>query len=137
MKAAYRYFLNAAIYYDDKKNFSKASSSFEIYCALATSPLLPKNTISKKDGAYQASIYYSIACAIKSKDSSNAIKLLNRAINETYYTNDTYQESDFYELLAEEYKKIGNFEDYQKTLKIGADKFPRNEYFAPNIINKL
>lgn len=139
LKDSHPFYINGGIYYNDKNDYANASKFFERYWDLPTLALFegdetPFNT---SDTTYQIIKYYAVITALQSKDHDRSIKLLNRIIAEPYINNSTYQESDVYELLANEYQQSGDSVAYINALRAGASKFPSNKYFAPNLINEF
>lgn len=154
-RVAHPMYINAGVYYNDKgveasragneeqskAFYSKAADYFELYWdvpllpmfAEEKEPLMEKNP--RQDSTYQSIKYYSVISAVQSGDSEKSIRLLEKIIASPYLPNDVHLESDPYELLAVEYEKKGDSINYINTLKLGAQKFPKNKYFTPNLIN--
>lgn len=129
--------INAGLYYNDQRNYAEASKFFERYWEIPSLNFWGDEfTALKTDSTFQTIKYYAVITAIQAEDSDRAVKLLNKLANEPYYTNSTYKESDVYELLANEYTKRNDSINYIATLLQGAQKFPSNKYFTPNLINE-
>lgn len=88
------------------------------------------------DSTYQIIKYYAIITAIQADDHERAIELIQRAVEEQpFIENSAYRESDLYELLASEYLQVGDSTKFMEILYVGAEKFPESKYFIPNLIN--
>ncbi|MFT3994229.1 MAG: hypothetical protein QM660_07975 [Dysgonomonas sp.] len=136
LKEAHPFYINGGIYYNDKKDFSKAADFFEKYWMLPELDFFKGDTDFRRDSTYQTIKYYAIISAIQAKDHPRSIRLLKKIISEPYIDNGTYKESDTYELLSSEYQVTGDSVAYVATLREGAQKFPKNQYFTPNLINE-
>lgn len=149
LKTAYPFYLNAGIYYDGKandaakaedkenatQNFKKSADFFEMYWELPSVDFM-KDQIEVVDSTLQMIKYYAVIAAIKSGDKQRSVALLNKLLSDPYVANSLYQESDPYELLCVEYFELKDTDNYVKALKAGADKFPKSQYFTPNLINE-
>lgn len=140
LQDGHKFYINGGIYYNDKKNYSKAADFFERYWELPSLPLfegfkdLYFNT---EDTTFQTIKYYAVISAIQAEDQPRSIKLLNKLMADPYLENSMYKESDLYELLANEYKKTGDSIAYVNLLLQGTQKFPSNKFFTPNLINEF
>lgn len=139
MLANHPYFINGGVYYNDKKDFSKAADFFYTYWQIPSLSIFEDdkaNAINTLDSTFQTIKYYAVICAIQADDHNRAIDMLNKIKSEPFVKNSTYQESDIYELLAGEYEALGDSVQFLKILEEGADKYPKNQYFLPNLINQ-
>lgn len=153
LKDTHPFLINGGAYYSEKREYVKAADLFERYWNTPSLEIMKGDAkdFNTQDTLFQTIKYYSAISSIQAanafqqaKDSIKsreqhvrAIKLLNRIIaEEPYMVNTTYKESDPYEYLAEEYKSIGDSVSYTKTLLEGSNKFPKNQYFTPNLINE-
>lgn len=150
IKTGYKSFVNGGIYYNEKateaaragdkelakKNYGLAADFFEMYWKVPSLELLAGENIVEQDTAFQIIKYYAAISAIQSEDDQRSIALLNKLIDSPYLANTGFAESDPYELLAEEYKKVKDTVAFVKVLKDGASKFKGNKYFVPNLINE-
>lgn len=137
-KEVYPYYINAGLFYNDQKDFAKASLFFEKYWDLPNQRIFEgEQDAFKIDTVYHTIKYYTILTSIQSENHPRAISLLKRIEKEPYLENSTYKESDIYELLASEYQRIDDSLSYVNALRIGAQKFPANKYFTPNLINEF
>lgn len=139
LKEAHPYYINAGIYYNDKKDYGKASEFFEKYWSLPQLAMFQDSKdglVSENDSTYQTIKYYAVITAIQSENHNRAITLLKKLISEPYHNNSVYKESDPYELLASEYQQQGDSLAFVTILRQGSEKFPSNQYFTPNLINE-
>lgn len=132
------YFVNAGLYYNEKKEYLKASEYFETYWNYQLLRIFKDSRSRQLETTEQDSAikYYAIICAIQADNSDLSIALLQRLIAEPYIKNDTYKESDPYELLAYEYQKSGKDDLFIESLKFSSNKFPDNIYFTSNLVNE-
>ncbi len=139
MRDGHRFYINGGVFYNDKQNYKKAADFFERYWELPTLAMFADTQadFNMQDTTYQTIKYYAIISSIQSKDHPRSIKLLKKIIAEPYIQNSTYKESDVYELLASEYQQVEDSASYVATLRQGAEKFPKNKYFTPNLINEF
>ncbi len=139
MRDGHRFYINGGVFYNDKQDFKRAADFFERYWELPTLPMFADSQadFNLQDTTYQTIKYYAVISSIQSKDHPRSIKLLKKIISEPYIQNSTYKESDVYELLASEYQQIEDSAAYVAALRQGAEKFPKNKYFTPNLINEF
>ncbi|HMM03908.1 MAG: tetratricopeptide repeat protein [Prevotella sp.] len=138
MRDGHRFYINGGVFYNDKKDFKKAADFFERYWELPTLAMFEDTQadFNLQDTTYQTIKYYAVISSIQSQDHPRSIKLLKKLISEPYIQNSTYKESDVYELLTSEYQQIDDSVAYVNALLEGAQKFPKNKYFTPNLINE-
>lgn len=149
MKANHPSYINGGVYYNNQREYSKAADFFQTYWEIPSMAVFndDKDKINTNDSTFQTIKYYAVICAIqaanqtedesvKEKETTRAITLLNRLINEPFTYNSTYKENEAYELLAEEYKSVGDTAKFIETLEAGAKAFPDSKYFVPNLINQ-
>ncbi len=140
LKEVHPFFINGGAYFNEKRDYVKAADFFERYWELPKADILKHDTdggIVVVDSLYNTIKYYAVITAIQSGNNERAIKFLNNIIKEGYVANSTYKESDPYELLASEYLQTGDSVNFLATLRAGAQKFPSNQYFTPNLINEF
>lgn len=140
LKSSYPYLINAGAYYNDKRDYSRACDFFERYWIMPSLDIFKddkNDNMVAADSIFQTIKYYAVITSIRSGNHQRAIGLLKNLINEGYISNSTYSESDSYELLAGEYQQIDDSVNYLATLKSGAEKYPNNLYFIPNLINEF
>lgn len=139
MKDAHRFYINGGVFYNDKKDYKKAADFFERYWELPTLDMFEENRadFNTQDSTFQTIKYYAVISSIQSQDHPRSIKLLKKIIAEPYVQNSTYKESDVYELLASEYQQTEDSLAFVNALREGAQKFPSNKYFTPNLINEF
>jgi len=139
MRDGHRFYINGGIFYNDRKDFKRAADFFERYWELPTLAMFEetRGDFNLQDTTYQTIKYYAVISAIQSKDHPRSIKLLNKLAAEPYISVSTYQESDIYELLASEYQQMEDSVAYVDALRRGAERFPSNKFFTPNLINEF
>ena len=139
MRDGHRFYINGGVYYNEKKDFKRATDFFERYWELPSLAMFEdtKNDFNTQDSVYQTIKYYAVISSIQSADHERSIKLLKKIIAEPYVQNSTYKESDAYELLASEYQQVNDSLAFVQVLNDGAKKFPGNKYFTPNLINEF
>jgi len=136
LKANHPYYINGGVYYNEQKNYNKATDFFEIYWNIPSLPMYEGEANAFViDSTFQIIKYYAIITSIQAENYSKAEKLLNRAINEPFIENTAFIESDLYELLASTYIQQGDSAKYLEVLYKGAEKFPKSKYFIPNLVN--
>ncbi|MDD4630645.1 MAG: hypothetical protein PHQ77_00185 [Proteiniphilum sp.] len=136
LKANHPFYINGGVFYNDQKNYKKATDFFQIYWDIPSLPLFEGEKSSfVLDSTYQTIKYYAIITAIQAEDHKRAIKMLERAAKEPFIENNAYKESDIYELMASEYVNLGDTAKYLEILNLGAERFPGSKYFIPNLIN--
>lgn len=137
LRANHPFYINAGVYFNEQKDYKKATDCFEIYWNIPTLPMFEdQKDAFVIDSTYQTIKYYAIITAIQADLHPRALTLLERAAKEPFIENSAYKESDIYELLASEYLKVGDSTKYIETLLLGAEKFPGSKYFIPNLINE-
>lgn len=138
LKEAYPYYINGGLFYNDKRDYNKASLFFEKYWDMPKEAIFSEEqgAFNLQDTTYQTIKYYTILTAIQAENHKRAIDLMKKIQKEPYVANSTYKESDIYELLASEYQRTGDSIAFVNTLREGAEKFPANKYFTPNLINE-
>lgn len=139
LKDAHPFYINGGVYYNDKKDFAKAADFFERYWELPGLKIFKEDPsgFNTSDSIFQTIKYYAIISAIQAQDHPRSIRLLKKINAEPYVANSTYKESDTYELLASEYQTVGDSIAFVAILREGAQKFPTNQYFTPNLINEF
>lgn len=135
LKEGYTHFVNGGIYYYDKGDFKKAADYFLAHWNIPGLWIFQKDEF-VLDVTAQTIKYYAVVSSLQSDDSKRTISLLNRLISEPYIQNDAYDENHPYELLAVEYQKIGDRDNYMRTLNYGMRKFKNNKFFMPTLINE-
>ncbi len=130
------FFINGGIFFNEKKEYSKASKYFETFWDIPQLDVVEdiRNNF-PIDSTYQTIKYYAIITAIQAEDNKKALELLERATNEPFIENSAYEESDLYELLATQYQQSGDTASYMEILTVGSAKYPKSKYFIPNLIN--
>ncbi|MEN9919079.1 MAG: hypothetical protein RL662_1515 [Bacteroidota bacterium] len=138
MKANHGGFVNGGIYFNNEKEYAKASEFFYKYWELPSLNMFSddKDAFNTNDSTFQTIKYYAVICAIQAKEDQKAIEMLKKITTEPFTPNSTYKDSDVYELLAGEYENVGDTVNFIATLESAAVKFPNNKYFIPNLINQ-
>lgn len=139
MRDGHRFYINGGIYYNDKKDYTKAANFFERYWDLPSLAMFEESRgdFNTQDTTFQTIKYYAVISAIQSGDHGRSVNLLKKIIAEPYVQNSTYKESDPYELLASEYQQTRDSLAYARLLSEGARKFPSNKFFSLNLINEF
>lgn len=136
LRANHPFYINGGVYYNEQNDYKKATDFFETYWNIPTLPMFQdQKDAFVLDSTYQTIKYYAIITAIQSEQHGKAIAMLNRAAKEPFIENSAFKESDIYELLSSEYEKLGDSTKFLQALSLGAQKFPSNKYFIPNLIN--
>lgn len=138
LRSNHSYFINGGVYYNEKQEYAKAADFFTKYWEIPSLNIFAdeKDKINTNDSTFQTIKYYAVICAIQAKEHQKAAQLLERIKSEPFASNSTYKESDVYELLASEYESLGDSTRFMTILEEGANKFPENKYFVPNLINQ-
>lgn len=136
LRANHPFYINGGVYYNEQKDYKKATDFFQIYWDIPSLPMFEgeKETF-VLDSTYQTIKYYAIITAIQAEDHNRALNMLERAAKEPFIENSAYKESDIYELMASEYVNLKDTAKYLETLHLGAERFPSSKYFIPNLIN--
>jgi tetratricopeptide (TPR) repeat protein len=141
MKFYHLHFINGGVYYNNKKDFKKATDFFERYWNTPSLKVFDgypeKDKINTNDTTFQTIKYYAAICAIQGKEHERAIGFLTRILDEPYTENSNYQKNEVYELLANEYVQTGDSTKYIDVLREGSKLFPKSKYFVPNLINEM
>lgn len=136
LRANHPFYINGGVYYNEQKDYKKATDFFQIYWDIPSLPMFAdQKDAFALDSTYQTIKYYAIITAIQAGDHQRALAMLERAAKEPFIENSAYKESDIYELMASEYVNLGDTAKYLETLNLGAERFPTSKYFIPNLIN--
>jgi len=136
LRANHPFYINGGVYYNEQKDYKKATDFFQIYWDIPSLPMFAdQKDAFALDSTYQTIKYYAIITAIQAEDHQRALAMLERAAKEPFIENSAYKESDIYELMASEYVNLGDTAKYLETLNLGAERFPTSKYFIPNLIN--
>lgn len=133
-------FYEGGVYYNDKKDFSKAANFFARYAWDVPEARIfegASEKINTNDSTFAIIKYYAALSAISANEPQKAISFLTKMSNEQYINNSTFKENYIYELIADEYKKLGDTIAYTNALEKGAKRFPSSNYFISNIINQF
>lgn len=136
LRANHPFYINGGVYYNEQRDYKKATDFFEIYWNIPSLPMFEdQKDAFVIDSTFQTIKYYAIITAIQAEDHNRALSMLERAAKEPFIENSAYKESDIYELMASEYMNLGDTVKYLETLNLGAERFPNSKYFIPNLIN--
>ena len=136
LRANHPFYINGGVYYNEQKDYKKATDFFQIYWDIPSLPMFEdQKDAFVLDSTYQTIKYYAIITAIQAEDHKRALAMLERASKEPFIENSAFKESDIYELMASEYVSLGDTAKYLETLHLGAKRFPSSKYFIPNLIN--
>lgn len=136
LKANHPFYINGGIYYNEQKDYKKATDFFEAYWNIPALPMFEgQKDAFVLDSTYQTIKYYAIITSITGQDHKRALSLLERASKEPFIENSAFKESDIYELMASEYLQLGDTVKHVEALYAGAEKFPKSKYFIPNLVN--
>jgi tetratricopeptide (TPR) repeat protein len=136
LRANHPFYINGGVYYNEQKDYKKATDFFQIYWDIPSLPMFAdQKDAFVLDSTYQTIKYYAIITAIQAEDHQRALAMLERAAKEPFIENSAYKESDIYELMASEYVNLGDTAKYLEILNLGAERFPTSKYFIPNLIN--
>lgn len=125
----YKYNLvNYGAHLFDKHRYDEALGVFKTYLTIPDLPLV-ENEI-QKDSTYNMIQYFAAIAATNAEKGEEAIKLYEGLKGKDY------EELTVYQLLAEEYKKMDDNDNYLKTLNEGVNKFPKELWFIQNLINE-
>lgn len=138
LKANHPFYINGGVHFNEQHDYKKATDFFQTYWDIPSLPVFEgQKDAFVIDSTFQTIKYYAIITAIQSEDHNRALKMLERAANEPFIENSTYKESDIYELMASEYKNLGDSVKYMDILNQGAQRFPNSKYFIPNLVNEF
>jgi len=136
LRANHPFYINGGVYYNDQKEYKKATDFFQIYWDIPSLPMFEdQKDVFVLDSTYQTIKYYAIITAIQSEDHKRALAMLQRAAKEPFIENSAYKESDIFELMASEYINLGDSAKFLEILHEGAERFPNSKYFIPNLVN--
>ncbi|MBK5194495.1 MAG: tetratricopeptide repeat protein [Proteiniphilum sp.] len=136
LRANHPFYINGGVYYNDQKDYNKATDFFQIYWDIPYLPMFedqPDTFV--LDSTYQTIKYYAIITAIQAEDHERALAMLQRASKEPFIENSAYKESDLFELMASEYISLEDSAKFIEVLHEGAKRFPESKYFIPNLVN--
>jgi tetratricopeptide (TPR) repeat protein len=125
-------YINSALYFFDAKNWKKSYENFKLYLDMPNLPMMAgeKWTDQRPDTFYAQIKFYTALAASQIPDHQIAIDLL------TSIKEGQYREIDVYKQLSSEYNEIGDSVMVLSLLKEGVTKFPGDEYFMMNLIER-
>ena len=130
LRANLVYYINGGIYFYEQENFRKAYESFDQYVVIADSRIMKESetNVAAIDSNYFIANYYAAAATLLGDDHATIIKAFTRASKLDYRRNDVFQ------YLADEYKRVEDTVNYEKTLVEGHALFPHEPYFLHNLV---
>jgi len=136
LRANHPFYINGGVYYNDQKDYNKATDFFQIYWDIPYLPMYEDQPDAfVLDSTFQTIKYYAIVTAIQAEDHERALAMLQRASKEPFIENSAFKESDLFELMASEYISLEDSAKFIEVLHEGAKKFPESKYFIPNLVN--
>ncbi|MDR2472013.1 MAG: hypothetical protein LBD53_00435 [Tannerella sp.] len=136
MQANMPYYMNGAIYYFEQKDYKKSYQFFNQMIEIKDGTLIKEGVKPPKkdeevpvDSQYVFAVYYAAIAAIQSNDSQAAIATLTRASKQDFNQNEMLQ------YLGEEYRKLNDTLNLEKTMLEGLALFPTEQHFIINLIN--
>jgi tetratricopeptide (TPR) repeat protein len=124
---------NAGIYFYNKEDFKNAYLAFKQYIDIPDLAMFKadeKPVINKKEESYLQIKYNAANMASLIENHAEAIELF-ASIKDS-----GYEENEIYRRLTYEYNQISDSAALLNTLKEGVAKFPGDEYFLLNLIDK-
>ena len=130
LRANMPYYINGGAYYFDQRDYKKALDCFNQIIDIIDNPFMKeeKAAMSPTDSTYYYANYYAAIASAQIDDSELAIKTLIRASKIDYKQNETLQ------YLSDEYRKIQDTVNWEKTLGEGLALFPNEEFFLFQLI---
>ena len=134
------HYVNAGLFYYDKKDYPNAYKNFKLYGDIPNLPFMKKEAENEGEDAVKEGVvladsvetqikYYAALSASLIPDYKKAITLYD-AIK-----NDGYQEKDIYQKLIYLYGQEKDTVALESILKKGIEKFPEDDDFLFNLIN--
>jgi TPR repeat protein len=132
MKANRNYYINGGSYYFDNQNWEKSYQNFKLYLDLPALPLMEgeKWTTVEADTFISQIKFYTGVAASQIPDHQAAVAVLSEI------KNGGYRESDVYRQLSSEYDQLKDSVALLAVLKEGVTRFPGDEYFLLNLIDR-
>jgi tetratricopeptide (TPR) repeat protein len=124
---------NAGIYFYNKEDYKNAFLAFKQYVDIPDMAMYKEDTkpvISKNDSSYIQIKYNAANMASMLADHPVAIELFSSL------KNSGYEENEVFRRLTYEYNQINDSIGLLNVLKEGVAKFPNDEYFLLNLIDK-
>ncbi|MGL4992654.1 MAG: tetratricopeptide repeat protein [Bacteroidales bacterium] len=131
LRENYSSFINAGVFYNEKKDYNKAYEFFNTYTQMPENALIKtlKDVDFSADTLMKDIKYYTALMALQTNNSELAIATLNK------FKDDPYKSNELYQYLCFEYDKAKDTVNMIKTFQEGAKKFPTDPYFIQNLIN--
>ena len=129
LRANLPYYINGGGYYFEQKDFRKALECFNQTVEVIDNPFMKDGaTITPGDSTYLYANYYGAIAAAQLDDHELAVKAMTRASKTDFKQNDVYQ------YLSEEYSRVKDTLNWEKTLNEGLALFPNEEFFIFRLI---
>ena len=128
LRANLPYFMNGGAYYFDQRDYKKALDCFNQIVEITDNPFMKEGAAAPVDSAYYYANYYATIAVSQLDDADLAIKTMTRASKLDFKQNDVYQ------YLSDEYRKIQDTVNWEKTLNEGLALFPNEEFFLFQLI---
>jgi Tetratricopeptide repeat. len=125
------HYINAGVFYHDKKDFQKAYENFKLYGDIPTLPMMKGDEFTKEsnDSLSLQIRYYAGLSAVQIPDHKAALEIFIEMKDKGYLENEVHQH------LVHQYDLINDTIGMERTLKEGSVKFPEDPYFMLNLIN--
>ncbi|MBP5319243.1 MAG: tetratricopeptide repeat protein [Paludibacteraceae bacterium] len=111
-------------------DYERASVLLEDYMSIADNQMFTAKDGVKVDSLYAQALYMAAVSAVNNGQEEKSAKLIEQLKN----TPSDYQQFA-YELLATEYEKKNDMDNYVAVLREGVSKFPSNTYMSGLLIN--
>lgn len=130
LRSMYPYLLNAALYYYDKKETSKALDFASAYIDIRYMPIF-RSELLPKDNRYNSVVYFAAVSAFNLQKLDVAKKYFNIYLE----SGDQTQEKDCYVYLNMIFMNQKNFAEQEKVLEKAIEKYPVSLDFLYNLVN--
>lgn len=123
------YYINGGAYYFEQKDYKKAYDFFNQYLEISDLDMFKGEQVAARDSNYQQIKYYAGVAASLNGDSKTAIEQFEDLRQYDYKANEVLQ------TLAEEYRQMNDTVSFERILKEGVEKFPKENYYLLSLIN--
>lgn len=123
------YYINGGAYYFEQKDYKKAYDFFNQYLEISDLDMFKGEQVAARDSNYQQIKYYAGVAASLNGDSKTAVKQFEDLRQYDYKANEVLQ------TLAEEYRQMNDTVSFERILKEGVEKFPKENYYLLSLIN--
>ena len=126
------YYMNGGAFYFEKRDYRKAIAYFDQIVDISNDPIMKegeKNMIDfAADSNYLFANYYAAIASAQLEDHEVALRVMNRALGVDFKKNDILQ------LLSEEYNRVNDTVNWEKTSNEGFALYPADDFFLFNLI---